>query len=202
MPGGCIVNPRIFLCFDPDTAIDHGPFSLADWLVCWSDKPCCDAAVVSRCKVSPCCCHRLASQCRRVVVACAPARRRQRAIVFFPPICVRAMSTPQSQALPTVSSPITAGGPAPSTMRAVVVPEFGRWEYRDNVPVPEPRSGEVRIAVAACGICGTDVHIAKGDASLKALLEPPFVQGHEFCGHIDKLGEGGNRPCRGRVGQC
>ena len=71
-----------------------------------------------------------------------------------------------------------------------MVPEFGRWEYRDNVPVPEPRFGEVRIAVAACGICGTDVHIAKGDVSLKPLLAPPFVQGHEFCGYIDKLGEG------------
>ena len=85
---------------------------------------------------------------------------------------------------------IVPGHTPPATMNAVVVPEFGHWEYRTNVPVPEPKPGEVRIAVAACGICGTDVHIAKGDASLKSMLKPPFIQGHEFCGHVDKLGEG------------
>lgn len=97
------------------------------------------------------------------------------------------------------TTPLVAGGPAPAVMRAIVVPEFGRWEYRDDVPVPEPGPGEVRIAVAACGICGTDVHIAKGDASLKPLLEPPFVQGHEFCGHVDKLGEGVTGPAVGTL---
>jgi threonine 3-dehydrogenase len=75
-------------------------------------------------------------------------------------------------------------------MNAIVVPELGRWEYRGDVPVPEPGQGEVRLLVAACGICGTDVHIAKGDPSLNAMLKPPFVQGHEFCGYIDKLGPG------------
>lgn len=91
----------------------------------------------------------------------------------------------------TVKPPrIVPGAPPPATMNAIVVPEFGRWEYRTDVPVPEPKPGQIRLAVAACGICGTDVHIAKGDASLKNLLEPPFVQGHEFCGYVDKLGEG------------
>ena len=86
------------------------------------------------------------------------------------------------------TTPIVPGHTPLATMNAVVVPEFGRWEYRTNVPVPEPKANEVRIAVAACGICGTDVHIAKGDASLKAMLKPPFVQGHEFCGYVDKPG--------------
>ena len=86
--------------------------------------------------------------------------------------------------------PIVPGQPPPAVMNAIVVPEFGRWEYSTAVAVPEPKPGEVRIAVAACGICGTDVHIAKGDASLKSMLKPPFVQGHEFCGHVDKLGAG------------
>lgn len=91
--------------------------------------------------------------------------------------------------MPTTAK-IVPGSPPPAFMNAVIVPEFGAWEYRSNVPVPEPGPGQVRIAVAACGICGTDVHIAKGDASLKNLLAPPFVQGHEFCGHVDKLGAG------------
>lgn len=94
---------------------------------------------------------------------------------------------------------ITAGQTAPATMNAIVVPEFGKWEYRTDVPVPEPGPGEVRIAVRACGICGTDVHIAKGDVSLKALLAPPFIQGHEFCGLVDKLGPGVSGPEVGRL---
>lgn len=94
-------------------------------------------------------------------------------------------------AQPTPRLPaIVPGQPAPASMNAVVVPEFGRWEYRQDVQVPEPGPGQVRIAVAACGICGTDVHIAKFDASLRKLLEPPFIQGHEFCGYIDKIGAG------------
>lgn len=96
-------------------------------------------------------------------------------------------------------APILAGGPAPATMNAIVVPEFGKWQYRNDVPVPEPGPGQVRIAVKACGICGTDVHIAKGDASLKSLLAPPFVQGHEFCGVVDKLGSGVSGPAVGQL---
>jgi threonine 3-dehydrogenase len=90
----------------------------------------------------------------------------------------------------STSQKITPGSPPPLAMNAVVVPEFGLWTYRNDVPVPEPGPNEVRIAVEACGICGTDVHIAKGDASLEKLLKPPFVQGHEFCGRVDKLGAG------------
>ena len=99
----------------------------------------------------------------------------------------------------TTPLPICAGDPPPATMNAIVVPEFGHWEYRSNVPVPEPGPGQIRIAVRACGICGTDVHIAKGDASLKPLLAPPFIQGHEFCGQVDKLGPGVNGPAIGQL---
>lgn len=107
-------------------------------------------------------------------------------------------NTPPTTPSPT-SAAIVPGAPPPATMNAVVVPEFGRWEYRRDVAVPVPGPGEIRIAVAACGICGTDVHIAKGDASLKSLLEPPFVQGHEFCGHVDALGEGVEGPAIGTL---
>ncbi len=99
----------------------------------------------------------------------------------------------------TTLGPIVPGAAAPATMNAIVVPEFGRWDYRSDVPVPEPGKGELRIAVQACGICGTDVHIAKGDASLKPLLAPPFVQGHEFCGRVDKLGPETTGPAIGTL---
>ncbi|HIE72537.1 MAG TPA: L-threonine 3-dehydrogenase, partial [Planctomycetes bacterium] len=48
----------------------------------------------------------------------------------------------------------------------------------------------MRLKVAAAGICGTDVHICSGDPSMTALIAPPVTLGHEFCGHIDKLGDG------------
>ncbi len=57
-----------------------------------------------------------------------------------------------------------------------------------EVPVPEPGPGQVRIRVDAAGICGSDLHIYHGD--IKFRVRPPVVMGHEFAGHIDKLGAG------------
>jgi len=52
--------------------------------------------------------------------------------------------------------------------------------------LPEPGSGELLIAVAACGVCRTDLHIADGD--LRGPL--PVVPGHEIVGRVAALGEG------------
>lgn len=64
----------------------------------------------------------------------------------------------------------------------------GQFRLREDLPIPEPGPGQVRLRVAASGICGTDVHICNGDPSLNGLIKPPVVLGHEFCGHVDKLG--------------
>jgi threonine 3-dehydrogenase len=76
------------------------------------------------------------------------------------------------------------------TMRAVEVTAPGKFHLRTDAPVPEPGPGQVRIRVQAAGICGTDIHICKGDESIAAMLEPPFVLGHEFCGEVDLAGPG------------
>jgi alcohol dehydrogenase, propanol-preferring len=57
--------------------------------------------------------------------------------------------------------------------------------WRERLPVPGP--GQVRIAVAACGVCRTDLHIVDGD-----LAHPgrPVVPGHEIVGHVSALGKG------------
>jgi L-iditol 2-dehydrogenase len=51
-------------------------------------------------------------------------------------------------------------------------------------PDPQPAPDEVKLKVAAAGICGTDIHIIKGEWP----SHPPVVLGHEFCGTIVEVG--------------
>jgi len=69
-------------------------------------------------------------------------------------------------------------------MRAAVLAEPGRFELRE-IPLPEPDSHEVLVRVARTGICGTDLHIFKGDYARDKL---PMVLGHEFTGHVAGMG--------------
>ncbi|MCA9435870.1 MAG: alcohol dehydrogenase catalytic domain-containing protein [Candidatus Omnitrophica bacterium] len=74
-------------------------------------------------------------------------------------------------------------------MKAVFLSEVDQpLEIRD-IPMPEPRDGEVRIQVKASGVCGTDVHYWRGILPLSL----PAVLGHEPVGVIDKLGPGVTR---------
>ncbi len=51
-----------------------------------------------------------------------------------------------------------------------------------------PQTGEVRLKVAYCGVCGTDVHIYHGAMAQRLTL--PQVIGHEVSAEIDAVGEG------------
>lgn len=55
----------------------------------------------------------------------------------------------------------------------------------DEVPVPQPGSGEALVRVWRSGICGTDLHIAKGTFPAPNL---PLTLGHEFSGTVADLG--------------
>lgn len=57
-------------------------------------------------------------------------------------------------------------------------------------PMPEPGTGEVRIRVAVCGVCRTDLHLAEGDLPPR---RADVVPGHEIVGSVEKLGEGVSR---------
>ncbi|MGD1101602.1 MAG: alcohol dehydrogenase catalytic domain-containing protein [Terriglobia bacterium] len=61
----------------------------------------------------------------------------------------------------------------------------GFLELRE-VPEPSPGPGEVLIAVKACGICGTDIHVWHD----KFPYWPPVILGHEFSGEIVAAGAG------------
>jgi alcohol dehydrogenase, propanol-preferring len=79
--------------------------------------------------------------------------------------------------------------PAPAESRPL--------ELRD-VPVPEPRAGEVLVRVHACGVCRTDLHVVEGELPDPAL---PLVPGHQIVGTVERQGEGVSTPVVGdRVG--
>lgn len=71
-------------------------------------------------------------------------------------------------------------------MKALLLSEYRHLEITD-VAVPEARTGEVLVQVAACGICGSDVHGYDGSSGRRI---PPVVMGHEAAGVIAAVGEG------------
>lgn len=58
-------------------------------------------------------------------------------------------------------------------------PEIAELELED------PRAGEIRVRLAACGICHTDLHAHEG-----RLAPLPIVLGHEGAGVVEAVGEG------------
>ncbi len=56
-----------------------------------------------------------------------------------------------------------------------------------ELPDRQPGTGEIRVAVAACGVCRTDLHVVDGE--LPAPLVP-ITPGHEIVGRVDAIGAG------------
>ena len=83
-------------------------------------------------------------------------------------------------------------------MRAMVLRRPGEQLVLEELPLPEPGPGALRVRVLACGVCRTDLHIVDGE-----LTEPklPLVLGHQIVGVVDELGPGVEGISRGnRVG--
>lgn len=100
----------------------------------------------------------------------------------------------------------------PDTIRGVVLTGHGgldKLEYREDLPTPEPASGEVVIEVSACGMNNTDINTRTGwysksvsgatgegasdsgeDGSWGGGLDFPLVQGADPTGRIVAVGEG------------
>jgi L-iditol 2-dehydrogenase len=69
-------------------------------------------------------------------------------------------------------------------MKALLLSKYNHLEMAD-FPVPRPGPGEVLVRVAACGICGSDVHGYDGSSGRRI---PPIVMGHEAAGTIAAVG--------------
>jgi len=58
---------------------------------------------------------------------------------------------------------------------------------RATVPVPQPGIDELLVAVRACGVCRTDLHVAEGDL---AIHRAEVIPGHEVVGEVVQIGSG------------
>src|ERR1700741_5049182 len=100
------------------------------------------------------------------------------------------IATPQKQASPPLMKALVFRGPN----------QIGI----ETVPVPRPGPGEAVIRITLTTICGTDLHILRGEYAVK----PGLVIGHEPVGVIEELGEGvtgyqiGDRVMTGAITPC
>ena len=69
-------------------------------------------------------------------------------------------------------------------MKALVLTAYNHLEIQDW-PRPEIAADEVLLRVAACGICGSDIHGMDGSTGRR---QPPIIMGHEAAGTIVEVG--------------
>ncbi|WP_371212330.1 zinc-dependent alcohol dehydrogenase family protein [Methylosinus sp. LW4] len=72
-------------------------------------------------------------------------------------------------------------------MTAMVLRRPGTPLAVERRPLPRPGSGELLLAVEACGVCRTDLHVVDGELEHPRL---PIVPGHEIVGRVAAIGAG------------
>jgi threonine dehydrogenase-like Zn-dependent dehydrogenase len=76
---------------------------------------------------------------------------------------------------------------ADETMRAAVLTGAGKLKI-DEVPLPEPGPGQVRIRLEGCGVCASNLTPWEGPEWMQFPTEPGAL-GHEGWGVVDAIGE-------------
>ena len=72
-------------------------------------------------------------------------------------------------------------------MRAMVLERAGKPLSLQQVATPTPLTGELLIAVKACGLCRTDLHVFDGELEHPKL---PLIPGHQIVGVVVRSGAG------------
>jgi alcohol dehydrogenase, propanol-preferring len=74
-------------------------------------------------------------------------------------------------------------------MKAAVLHEFKKPLAFEEVARPQIAADEVLIAVEACGVCHSDLHVAEGDwKQFAGIVKKPLILGHEIAGRIAEVG--------------
>ncbi|GED89746.1 S-(hydroxymethyl)mycothiol dehydrogenase [Streptomyces sp. 6-11-2] len=74
----------------------------------------------------------------------------------------------------------------PQQVRGVIARSKGAPAELTDIVIPDPGPGEVVVAVAACGVCHTDLTYRDGGIS----DDYPFLLGHEAAGTVESVGAG------------
>lgn len=72
-------------------------------------------------------------------------------------------------------------------MRAMLLERIGEPLALRDLPRPVPRSGQILVAVEACGVCRTDLHVSDGELPD---IKQPVILGHEVVGRVLEMGKG------------
>lgn len=72
-------------------------------------------------------------------------------------------------------------------MHAMVMNTLGGPLIWTELPDRLPGPGQIRVAITACGVCRTDLHVLDGELPDQPV---PIIPGHEIVGRIDALGAG------------
>lgn len=73
-------------------------------------------------------------------------------------------------------------------MKALVKKKAEKGIWMEDVPIPEIGPNEVLIKISKTAICGTDLHIYLWDDWAQKTIPPGLTIGHEYVGHIAKVG--------------
>jgi propanol-preferring alcohol dehydrogenase len=74
-------------------------------------------------------------------------------------------------------------------MKAAILHDFKQALVIEEVDRPKPGADEVLIAVEACGVCHSDLHVADGDwTQLNRIVKKPLILGHEIAGRVVEKG--------------
>lgn len=71
-------------------------------------------------------------------------------------------------------------------MRAMILDQVGLPLRMVNLPVPQPGEGEILVAIEACGVCRTDLHLVDGELPNASR---PVIPGHEIVGRVAAMGK-------------
>jgi len=72
-------------------------------------------------------------------------------------------------------------------MHAMVLNQIGKPLEWTELAERRPGPGQIRVKVAACGVCRTDLHVVDGELPHPQV---PIIPGHEIVGRIDAMGPG------------